>query len=103
MSKSSVVYIVKRFEYEDRIDSIHQKGQPKKLDARDKRKLIRKIKKDPTLSKPKLAAEFLNEIGKKVHLQKIRKTLARKKPYVKEQNRKKRFHFANEFVLKQET
>ncbi|KAK2579096.1 hypothetical protein KPH14_008495 [Odynerus spinipes] len=93
VSKSTVADIVKRFKYEDRIDSIPQKGQPKKLDARDKRKLIRKIKKDPTLSAPKLAAELLNEVGKKVHPQTIRRALkengyngrvARKKPPVLE-------------------
>lgn len=111
ISKSTVADIVRRFKREDRIDSIPQKGQPKKLDARDKRKLIRKIKKDLTLSAPKLAAELLNEAGKEVHPQTIRRALkeegyngrvARKKPYVSEQNRKKRLNFAKEFILKEE-
>lgn len=110
ISKSTVGDIVRRFKVEDRIDSIPQKGQPRKLDTRDKRKLLRKIKNDPTLSAPKLATELLNEAGKKVHPQTIRRALkdsgyngrvARKKPYVNETNRKKRLNFAKEFIHKE--
>ncbi|XP_053985494.1 uncharacterized protein LOC128879942 [Hylaeus volcanicus] len=110
--RKSTVADIKRFKYEDRIDSIPRKGQPKKLDGRDKRKLIRIMKKDPSLSAPKLATELLNETRKKIHPQTIRRVLkdsgynervARKKPYVNEQNRKKRLNFAKEFVLKEET
>ncbi|XP_015602859.1 uncharacterized protein LOC107271405, partial [Cephus cinctus] len=106
ISKSTVGDIVKRFKCEDRIDSIPQKDQPKKLDVRDERKLLRKIKKDPTLSAPKLASELLNETGKNVHPQTIRRALKHsgyKKPYVSEKNRKKRLNYAKEFILKDET
>ena len=96
--------IIRRFHSENRIESISQRE--KILDTRDKRNIIWKIKKDPILSAPKLAAEIFNKTGKKVHPQTIRRTLkessynervARKKPYVNEANRKKRLKFAKKF------
>ena len=77
ISKSTVgtSSIIRRFNCENRMESIPQKGQPKILDTRDKRNIIRKIKKDSTLSAPKLAVEIFNETGKKVHSQTIRRTL----------------------------
>ena len=93
------------------MESVPQRSQPKILDTCDKRNIIRKIKKDSTLSAPKLAVEIFNETGKKVHSQTIRRTLkesgyngwvARKKPYVNEANRKKRLNFAKEFLLKED-
>lgn len=66
------------FKQEDHIKSIPQKGQPKKLDIRDERKIIRKIKVNPSLSAPKLADELLIETGKKVHPQTIHRTLKKR-------------------------
>lgn len=62
LSKSTVGGIIKRFKQEDRIESIPQKGQPRKLDITNQRKIIRKIKINPSLSAPKLADELLIEI-----------------------------------------
>ncbi|XP_076397962.1 uncharacterized protein LOC143266309 [Megachile rotundata] len=104
--------VYKTYKQEVQIESIPQKGQPKKLDIRDERKMIRKVKVNPSLSAPKLADELLMETGKKVHPQTIRKTLkksgyngkvARRKPFVNEANRKKRLNYAQEFVLKEDT
>lgn len=44
LSKSTVGGIIKRFKQEDRIESIPQKGQTRKLDVTDQRKITRKIK-----------------------------------------------------------
>lgn len=62
LSKSTVEGIIKRFKQEDRIESIPQKGQPRKLDVTDQRKITRKIKVNPSLSAAKLADELLIEI-----------------------------------------
>lgn len=87
--KSTVRDIIRKYNVEDRIDSIPQKGRLKLLDARDERKIIRKIKKDPGLSAPKLINELFKESGKKVHPDTVRCVLknhgyngrvARKKP-----------------------
>ncbi|XP_017796965.1 PREDICTED: uncharacterized protein LOC108578194 [Habropoda laboriosa] len=88
ISKSTVGDIIRRFKHEDRIESILQRGQPKKLE------IIRNIKKDPTLSAPKLADELLTETAKNVHPKTIRRILkesgysgrvAQKKPFMDEE------------------
>lgn len=47
LSKSTIEDIIKRFKQEDRIKFIPQKGQSRKLDISDQRKIIRKIKVNP--------------------------------------------------------
>ncbi|KAJ4428982.1 hypothetical protein ANN_25978 [Periplaneta americana] len=64
VSKSSVGDIVRRYENEDRIESIPQKGQPKKLTEREERSILKKIKENPRLSATKLAACVREEFGK---------------------------------------
>ena len=44
LSKSTVRDIVRRYRDEDRIESITQKGQPKKLTEREERSIRKKIK-----------------------------------------------------------
>lgn len=103
LRKSTVGDIIKMFKQEDRIESIPQKGQPRKLDISDQRKIIRKIKVNPSLSASKLGDELLIETEKKVHPQSIRRALkkgghngrvAQKKSFVKEANRKNRLNYA---------
>ena len=47
LSKSTVGDIVRRYRDEDRIESIPQKGQPKKLTEREERSIRKKIKENP--------------------------------------------------------
>lgn len=110
LSKSTVADIIKSYNREDRIASIPQKRRPKILDDRDRRNIVRKIKKDPALSASKLSAELFEESGKKVHPDTVRRVLqeygyngrvARKKPYINEANRKKRLAFAKQFISKE--
>jgi hypothetical protein len=70
---------------------------------------VRKVKKDPGLSDPKLSADLFEKSGKKVHPDTIRRVLkeygynggvARKEPYINEKNRKKRLVFAKQFISK---
>ena len=75
LSKSTVADIIRRYNREDRIESVAQTGRPKLLDIRDKRKIIRKVNKDPKLSAPRLAAELFKETGKKVHSDTVRRML----------------------------
>lgn len=112
LSKSTVMDIIRRFQREDRIESIPQTGRPRILNIRERRQVVRKIEKNPHLSAPKLASEVSKETGKRVHPQTIRRTLkengynsrvARKKPFINEANRRKRVAFAKEFSSKEET
>ena len=45
MKRSTVSDIIRRFEREDRIESVPQKGQPKKLTERDIHSVMRKARK----------------------------------------------------------
>ncbi|XP_078038058.1 uncharacterized protein LOC144470594 [Augochlora pura] len=109
LNKSTAADIIRRYKDEDRIESIAQELQPRLLDAREKRSIIRKIKFNQGLSAPTLTAELYEETGKKVHVDKVRNAIkqagfngrvARKKPYINEINRKRRLTFAKEFVSK---
>lgn len=93
--KSTVYDIVQRFNKEDRIDSVPQKGRPVKLTDREKRKLIRKVKANPRISAPKLTVELYEDTGKMVHPETVRRVLrsegfngriARKKPFISKIN-----------------
>ncbi|CAK9813888.1 Transposable element Tc1 transposase [Anthophora plagiata] len=109
ISKSTIWDIVRRYKNEDRIESIPQSGRKPILNIRDKRSIIRRIKCDPQISAPKLAAELNEHRGISVHPENIRRVLrsegyngriARKKPYINAANRTKRLKFAKEYIAK---
>lgn len=112
ISKSTAADICRRFYIENRIDSIPQTGRPSLLCTREKSKIIRKVKKNPRLSAPKLVSELLGESSKNVSAETVRRVLrqagyngrvARKKPFINEKNRNKRKTFARELISKDET
>ena len=47
LSHSTVQYVIKRFEEENRIENIVRKGRPRTLTKRDERFIIRKFLKNP--------------------------------------------------------
>ena len=59
--KSTVADIITRYEKQDRIDSLQYKECPEKLTKREKQLLVRKIKKNASLSAPNLASELQKE------------------------------------------
>lgn len=112
MKVSTVGDIVRRYREEGRIEYLKQKGRPKKLSAREEKYIVRKIKCEPRLSAPKLAADVFSTYGKNVHPQTIRRVIqsegyngrvARKKPFINERTRKARLNFAKEHIKKHET
>ncbi|GFY58763.1 hypothetical protein TNIN_206581 [Trichonephila inaurata madagascariensis] len=50
-------------------------GRPHKLSDRDSRAIVRKVKKNPKISAPKLADEITTASGKKVHPETVRRIL----------------------------
>lgn len=109
LSKSTVGDIIKRYEKEDRIESIPQKGRPKLLTEHDKRWIMRKVKDDPRVSAPKLTTDLKVFTGKEVNPETVRRAIrengyngriARKKPFINEVNRRKRLDFAKLHELK---
>lgn len=73
MSKSTVADIVKRFNKENRINFKEKSGLSRKLTYRDEKCILRKVKKHPRISAPKLQTQVLHELGKNVYEDTIRK------------------------------
>lgn len=108
-SASTVQYIVKRYQNENRISNASRKAPNKKFNAYDERWIVRKIKENPKISAPKLTNEVETYLGKSVNPETIRRILrkhnfhgrtARNKPLINEKNRRKRLDFAREYIYK---
>ncbi|GFY50539.1 transposable element Tc1 transposase [Trichonephila inaurata madagascariensis] len=79
-------------------------GRPHKLSDRDARAIVRKVKKNPKISAPKLADQIATASGKKVHPETVRRILrsggyngrvSSKKPFISSVNQQKRLDFAS--------
>ncbi|GFY48103.1 transposable element Tc1 transposase [Trichonephila inaurata madagascariensis] len=84
-------------------------GRPHKLSYRKSRAIVRKVKKNPKISAPKLADQIATASGKKVHPETVRKILLsggyngrvfRRKPFISSVNQQKRLDFASAHVDK---
>ncbi|GFS65246.1 transposable element Tcb1 transposase [Trichonephila inaurata madagascariensis] len=84
-------------------------GRPHKLSDRDARAIVRKVKKNPKISAPKLADQIATASGKKVHPETVRRILrsggyncrvSRKKPFISSVNQQKRLDFVSAHVDK---
>lgn len=109
IKRRTVYNILKRYKDENRLDLKHSPGRPKLLTPHDERLIVRKMKKNPRLSAPKLVSELYAECGKKIGCETMRRTLrkaeyngrvARRKPFISGVNRRKRLQFAKEHVTK---
>ncbi len=110
--RSTVYDILRRFERENRIESLKQNGAPEKLTEIEKRFIRKEIEKNPKVSGPKLATALLERTGKTITAQTVRNTIksmgynsrtARLKPLLSTANIEKRFNFAKEYRMKDET
>ncbi|GFS61731.1 transposable element Tc1 transposase [Trichonephila inaurata madagascariensis] len=81
-------------------------GRPHKLSSRDARAIVRKVKKNPKISTPKLADQIER---KKIHPETVRRILrsggyngrvSRRKPFISSMNQQKRLDFASAHVDK---
>ena len=82
-------------------------GRPRKLNDRDARTIVRKVKKNPKISAPKLANQIATASGKKVHPETVRRILrsagyngrvSRRKPFISSTNKQKRLDFASAHI-----
>lgn len=108
-TRSTVQYIIKRFENENNIENKHRNGRPKLLTVREERKILQLIQNNPRLNAPAIAKNIEEHFNKKVSSDTIRRVLkraglksciARKKPYINATNRKKRLDFAKQYIIK---
>ncbi|GFY46125.1 hypothetical protein TNIN_171 [Trichonephila inaurata madagascariensis] len=79
-------------------------GRPHKLSDCDSRAIVRKVKKNPKISAPKLADQIVTASGKKVHPETVRRILrsggyngrvSSRKPFISSVNQQKRLDFAS--------
>lgn len=112
IKKSTVNDCIQRYKKDNRISLKGSTGRPRTLNIHEERRVIRKIKKDPKLSAPRITQEVFEETSKKVNPETIRRVLrkqgyngrvARKKPFINDRNRKRRLKFALEYRLKDES
>lgn len=109
LSDSTVQCIIYRFRHENRILDKGRKAPNKIFNDADERYIVRKIKKNPKLSAPKLVAEVKNELNKSCSAETIRRILrnhdfngriARRKPFISRKNQAARLKFAKEHITK---
>ncbi|GFS66459.1 transposable element Tc1 transposase [Trichonephila inaurata madagascariensis] len=79
-------------------------GRPHKLSDCDSRAIVRKVKKNPKISAPKLEDQIATTSGKKVHPETVRRILrsggyngrvSSRKPFISSVNQQKRLDFAS--------
>lgn len=108
-AKSTVGDIIKNYKIRKTVVRKQYKPRDRKLTNADERFLLREIKKNPFTSAVKLTEEIKKMSGIEVSSQTARRVLyraglngrtARKKPFISEQNRKKRLAFAKEHMGK---
>ncbi|XP_076172890.1 uncharacterized protein LOC143149435 [Ptiloglossa arizonensis] len=106
-SASTVRYIVKRYQKENRISNASRKAPNEKFNAYDERWMVRKIKENPKIGAPKLTNEVETYLGKSVNPETIKRILrkhnfhgrtARNKPLINEKNRRKRLDFTRVYI-----
>lgn len=102
-SHSTVHDVIKRFKDFGRIKNKVRQSPRKIFSDYEERWIVRKIKENPKLSAPKIRLEVKNFLKKDVSVETIRNVLrkynyngriARKKPFISVQNKKKRLEFA---------
>ncbi|GFV05227.1 uncharacterized protein TNCV_224401 [Trichonephila clavipes] len=89
--------VVKKFNETGSTENKVRSGRPGIFSAREKRSIIKEVKKNPKISAPQLAKDVANTSHKTFSVQTIRNVLheesyygraARKKPFISERNRR---------------
>ncbi|CAK9796254.1 Transposable element Tc1 transposase [Anthophora quadrimaculata] len=108
-SHATIQYIVNKHKKQGTIENKRRSGRPAKLNERDDRFIVRKVKENPFRSAPTIAAELELATGKHVCPKTISNRLkeagylsrtARKKPYITKVNRQRRLEFAKKYINK---
>lgn len=106
-SHSSVYKIIKKYINTGDLPPKPRSGRPKMLSSRQERSIVSKIKANPHLSAPKIAAALENTENVSVSTQTVRNTLkhagyhgrsTRKKPFICKRNAIKRLEFAKKHI-----
>jgi transposase len=105
--RSTIQSIIQKFKKTGSLRNSPRCGRPRKLSARDERKILQIIKAKPSTSASSIAIELRNYHNKVVHAKTVSRCLrragfynrmARRKPFISKVNQKKRLDFAQEYV-----
>ncbi|KAH8270914.1 hypothetical protein KR026_004632 [Drosophila bipectinata] len=108
LSPSTVQCIIQRFVRENRVADKGRIAPNKIFDDHEERRIVRKVKENPKLSAPKIAAEVEEEMGKKccpdtirnvLHKHHLNGRVARKKPFISKKNMIERVKFVKEMEV----
>lgn len=103
LAKSVVSRIINKFKSSGAVETLHSGGRPRKTTVRDDARIVREIKRDPTIS----ASGIINTLNLNVSLRTVQRRAceaglksyrAARKPYISEKNRKARIKFAQQHV-----
>lgn len=106
---STVRYIINKYKITGSVENLPRSGRPKILNDREERAILKEVQKDPKISAQTLASNIAEAKGKSVCAETVRKVIrnagyngrvARRKPFISEQNRVKRLEFASEYLKK---
>ncbi|KAF2881773.1 hypothetical protein ILUMI_24415 [Ignelater luminosus] len=106
---STVQHIIERFIHQNRVKDKSRSAPNKIFNTSDERYIVPKIKANPKLSAPKLAAKVQYELAKSCNAETVRRVLrahnfngrvARKKPFLNKRHQQSRLAFAKEHVCK---
>lgn len=108
--KSSVQYILKKFETTGTLQTLPRSGRPCKTSATDDRRITLAVKKKPKVSAREIAEDMQGQgimistttVKRRLHASKFRGYKARCKPLISLKNRKARVAFAEKYLDKPE-
>ncbi|CAK9818393.1 Transposable element Tc1 transposase [Anthophora quadrimaculata] len=109
LSFSTVRNVIKKFKDTGSVENKTRSGRPQALTIRQRRDIVKEAIKNPFVSAKSLAVDIATYSGKEVSAQTVRNVLhsaeiygraARKKPFINEKNREKRFGFAKIYINK---
>ncbi|XP_035213156.1 uncharacterized protein LOC118187082 [Stegodyphus dumicola] len=101
--------IIQKFRKDGTLENQAERGRKKILSSAAERRIVHKVRIDPTISAPKIAASTSETVGKSVSAETVRRILRRagyngrkalKKLFISKINRAKRLKFAKEHILK---
>lgn len=107
--RTTIAGIIKRFKDDPTCEYQTRSGRPPALSVREKREIVKIIKKEPKTSSSEIAAMLKENTGTGVHPRTVRRVLnsagynarvCRKKPQISKVNQMKRLSFAKEHINK---
>lgn len=104
-SKATIQTVIRKFKNHQTIENMPRTGRPRKTSLRDDNRIIKEIKKEPTLSSKNIKEMCNLDVSVSTIQRRIRAagfygSHMKKKPFISEKNRHRRLQFAKKYVSK---